>query len=290
MKYDRRRALVALATSCVFAFASAMPARAETFSTCNHFVNAIPTTLSSQGVYCLVRDVSTAIATGAAITVGANNVTLDCNGYKIGGLGAGEGTEAAGIHLDASGDGPGTNFTVRNCTIRGFATGLFAKGGQGLLVEDNRFDQSRNKAIDLIYPNAFVLRRNLVSDTGGAGGTTAIGASGYGGDISDNAIRNTYSTDSSVMGINGGNCVACTVASNRILGMSGTSATGMNFSSSGVNAKQTRVVGNTITLLTGAAIGIQAINVRGLCKDNTVNGVFSPAVACSTQSGTLHNP
>jgi len=289
MKHDRRPALAALAASVLFAFTPAAPARAETFSTCNHFVNAIPTTLASQGVYCLVQDVSTAIATGAAITVGANNVTLDCNGYKIGGLAAGEDTEAAGIRLDASA-GPGTNFTLRNCTIRGFGTGLFAKAGQGLLVEDNRFDQSRNKAIDLIYPNAFVLRRNLVIDTGGAGSIIAIGASGYGGDISDNTIRNTFSTNSSVMGIHGGNCVACTVARNRILGMSGTTATGMNFSSSGVNAKQTRVIGNTVTLLTGAATGIQAINARGLCKDNTVNGAFSPAVACDSQAGTLHNP
>lgn len=276
----------ALAASCLLAFA---PARAETFSTCNHFINAIPTTLSSQGVYCLVQDVGTAIATGAAITVGANNVTLDCNGYKIGGLAAGEATAATGIHLDASG-GPASNFTVRNCTIRGFGTGLFAKGGQGLLVEDNRFDHSRNMAIDLIYPDAFVLRRNLLSDTGGAGSTTAIRASGRGGDISDNTLRNTFSTDGSVMAIHGGNCTACTVARNRILGMSGTTATGMNFGSSGVNARQTRVVGNTITLLAGAATGIQAINAVGLCKDNTVNGVFAPAVSCSSQTGTLHNP
>lgn len=266
------------------------PSRAETFSTCNHFINAIPTTLSSQGVYCLVQDVSTAITTGAAITVAANNVTLDCNGYKIGGLGGGPATAAVGVRIDATGGGPGANFTVRNCSIRGFATGLYNFLAPGMLVEDNRFDQSRDRAIDLIYPNGFVVRRNLITDTGGAGGTVAIGASGNGGEISDNIIRNTFSTDSSVLVIHGGNCAACTVARNRILGMSGTSATGMNFNSSGVNAEQTRVIGNTVTLLTGAATGIQAINVKGLCKDNTVNGVFGPAVACSAELGTLVNP
>ncbi|HEY0661015.1 MAG TPA: right-handed parallel beta-helix repeat-containing protein [Lysobacter sp.] len=268
----------------------AAPAHAETFATCNHFVNVIPTTLSSQGVYCLAQDVSTAITTGAAITVGANNVTLDCNGYKIGGLGGGPATEAIGIRIDTTGGGPGANFTVRNCSIRGFATGLYNFGAAAMLVEDNRFDQSRNRAIDLIYPSGFVLRRNLITDTGGAGATVAIGASGNGGEISDNIIRNTFSTDSSVLVIHGGNCAGCTVLRNRILGMSGTSATGMNFGSTGIHAKQTRVIGNTITLLTGTGTGVQGINALGLCKDNTVNGVFSPAVACSSQLGTLANP
>jgi hypothetical protein len=274
----------------LFGLVFAAPAHAETFSTCNHFINAIPTTLSSQGVYCLAQDVSTAITTGAAITVGANNVTLDCNGYKIGGLGGGPATEAMGIRIDTTGGGPGDNFTVRNCSIRGFATGLYNFGATAMLVEDNRFDQSRNRAIDLVYPSGFVVRRNLITDTGGAGGTVAIGASGNGGEISDNIIRNTFSTDSSVLVIHGGNCAGCTVLRNRILGMSGTSATGMNFSSTGISAKQTRVIGNTITLLTGTATGVQGINAIGLCKDNTVNGVFGPAVACSSQLGTLANP
>src|SRR5688572_29125412 len=95
--------------------AGAAPASAETFYACDTIIDALPATIATQGVYCLTQDVSTAIASGNAITINANNVTLDCNGYKIGGLSAGASTSAYGVHATDR-----ANVTVRQCSIRGF--------------------------------------------------------------------------------------------------------------------------------------------------------------------------
>src|SRR5690554_5554987 len=77
-------------------------------------IDSIPAVISSQGVYCLKKHVSGALASGAAISVNTNNVTIDCNEFKIGNLAAGPATQATGI--SASGR---NNVTVRNCGIRG---------------------------------------------------------------------------------------------------------------------------------------------------------------------------
>lgn len=271
---------------------AAAPAGAETFATCDHFINAVPATLSSAGVYCLVQDVITGVTTGAAITVASNNVTLDCNGYKIGGMAAGPDTEAIGVSIDGGGGlGTRANFLMRNCSVRGFATGLWSRGAPGLVIEDNRFEQIRKTGVDLIYPPGFILRRNLISDTGGPGSHIAVNASGDGGEVSDNLIRNTYSTDGgSAYGLVGGNCRGCVISGNRILGLAGGNNTGMTLGPSGINAEELRVVGNTITRLDGVGTGFAGIQADGLCKDNTINGSFSIAVGCEASAGNLINP
>jgi hypothetical protein len=272
--------------------AAAPAAHAETFSTCTQFINTLPATLSSTGVYCLAKDVATAVTTGAAITVAANNVTLDCNGYKIGGIGAGPATEAIGILVDGgAGLGSRGNFLLRNCSVRGFHTGLWVRSAPSLVVEDNRFEQSRSSAVQLVYPPGFVLRRNLITDTGGPGVHHAVIASGDGGDIVDNIIRNTFSSDNlSVAGIEGGNCRGCNVTGNRVLGLAGASATGMRFAASGIHAAELRIVGNTVTRLDGTGIHGYGIQANGLCKDNTISGTFDDPVGCSAELDNLANP
>src|SRR5690606_36206278 len=92
------------------------PAAAET-TECME-IQSIPAVISTQGVYCLKRHVSGALATGSAIAVNTNNVTIDCNEFKIGNLAAGPGTQAVGIIASNR-----NNVTVRNCGVRGFQTG-----------------------------------------------------------------------------------------------------------------------------------------------------------------------
>src|SRR4249919_995356 len=75
-----------------------LPAHAETFHTCGTTIASLPTVISAQGVYCLTHDLATAITSGDAIDVQTNNVTIDCNGYKIGGLAAGAASLTFGIH------------------------------------------------------------------------------------------------------------------------------------------------------------------------------------------------
>ena len=94
------------------------PAQAETVN-CTA-ITSLPYTISTQGVYCLTDHLSTAITTGNAITINTNNVVLDLNGFKLGGLSAGLGTQAHGIYAYQR-----QNITIKNGTVRGFFIGIY---------------------------------------------------------------------------------------------------------------------------------------------------------------------
>ena len=136
--------------------APAAPA-AESYQACTGTISALPVVVSSPGTWCLQSDLSTAIATGNAITVSVNNVTIDCNGFKIGGLAAGVATLAQGVRSTR------LNTTVRDCRIRGFYFGVRLDGG-GAVVEDSRFDGNPYAAV--LVDDA-VGRRNIFEGNGG---------------------------------------------------------------------------------------------------------------------------
>jgi hypothetical protein len=165
-----------------------MPASAhaaESYGNCIGYVDALPATISTQGVWCLRADQSTAISTGNAIEFAANNVTLDCNGYKLGGLGGGAGTNASGIYT-----APGRlNATVRNCNVRGFRYGVQLLG-DGHRIEGNRIDGNTEFGILTVGDGNQVLD-NLVYATGGRPGEAsayAIWATGHGARVMGNDI------------------------------------------------------------------------------------------------------
>ena len=82
-------------------------------------ITTLPTIIAAQGIYCFTGHLSTAITSGNAIDIQTNNVILDLNGFKLGGLAAGAGTTAIGIHaLDRQ------NITIKNGTVRGFLRGI----------------------------------------------------------------------------------------------------------------------------------------------------------------------
>src|SRR5207342_1554116 len=106
------------------------PVQAETFHTCGTIIASIPTVIATPGVYCLTKDLNTAMSSGNAIAINSNNVTIDCNGYKIGGLAAGTSSTTRGINAGNTLQ----NITVRNFGIRGFFYGIELQGGAGHLV------------------------------------------------------------------------------------------------------------------------------------------------------------
>ena len=141
---------------------------AQSYDNCTGFINSLPATISTQGTWCLDRNVGTAIASGNAITIATNNVTIDCNDFKIGGLAAGDASGTTGIYA-----GDRQNIAVRHCNVRGFLYGIRLDGGAGHLVEDNRLDNSLNVGI-LVFGDNNRVRRNAVYDTGGAPGIRDI--------------------------------------------------------------------------------------------------------------------
>ena len=107
---------------------------AESYDSCVGFIDSIPAVISTQGTWCLRRDLSTSMASGSAITVSANNVTIDCNDFKLGGLAAGNATTTKGINAMGR-----LNVAVRNCSVRGFLMGIAMEGGGTYTVEDKLF-------------------------------------------------------------------------------------------------------------------------------------------------------
>jgi parallel beta-helix repeat protein len=168
---------------------AAAPARAaESYDSCAGFITALPAVLTTQGVWCLDRDLSSNLSTGFTIEVDANNVTIDCNGYKLGGLSAGDGTLAYGIYTDGR-----SNTVVRNCNIRGFHTAVSLTSLAGnFLVEDNRIDNNTANGI-IVSGDGSVVRRNYVVETGGT--TIPVHDYAYGiytsgtVDVVDNTVR-----------------------------------------------------------------------------------------------------
>ena len=146
----------------------AAPARAETVN-CTA-ITALPAVITVQGIYCFTGDLATAMTGGAAIDIQTNNVVIDLNGFKLGGLAAGLGTQANGIFANNR-----QNITLKNGTIRGFFAGIaLADSGssQGHVVEDIRADQNRYVGIE-VDGSGNIVRNNQVVATGG---TTILGA------------------------------------------------------------------------------------------------------------------
>ena len=237
---------------------------AEGYDNCTGFITSLPVVISTQGTWCLKQDLATAITSGKAIDIQTNNVTIDCNGYKIGGLAGGTSSNAYGIYADTR-----QNITVRNCGIRGYYFGinLIGSGGAGHLVEDNRLDNNLLEGIVVKGDNNTV-RRNRVYDTGGH--TPATGFDfGIGIDADANIIDNTVSgvfgnlTDSSNDGII-------------------------------INGKGTEARGNQVSGLTAAgsgnAVGILVNGLYDTARDNSLadtestggTGVFCNSAALAT--------
>ncbi|HEY0661006.1 MAG TPA: right-handed parallel beta-helix repeat-containing protein [Lysobacter sp.] len=174
--------LVLLGIAC---FAAPVQA-AESYDNCTGFIDSLPATISTQGTWCLRKHLYTSMTSGAAISVLTDNVTVDCNHFRLSGLGAGVGTNAVGISAGAS----RLNATVRQCRIQGFKYGVVLYGA-GHQVEYNRFDLNTYTGIH-VTGDANEIRGNVINDTGGRPGeVTAFGinAEGSGARVVDNSIQ-----------------------------------------------------------------------------------------------------
>jgi hypothetical protein len=193
-------------------------------------VNSLPATLTSQGVYCLKKDLTTAMSSGNAITFAANNITLDCNGYKVGGLAAGIGTETVGLY--ASGR---MNLVVRNCNIRGFRNGIGLYDGSGHLVEDNRLDGITGVGMWL-GGDGTRIRDNALFDTGGTTTWYPVAGIQTWGDVEivGNSIRGVFAETGAIYAISAGYGDSMLVADNRVSGVdSDYAAIGISIESTG---------------------------------------------------------
>lgn len=198
-------------------------------------VTSLPAVISSGGVYCFTQNLATTMTSGSAIEILANNVTLDMNGFKLGGMGAGPATTANGIYAYQR-----KNLTIRNGIVRGFWRGIHLDDlspyttSKGNLVENIRAEGNRlvgifvegkgsqvrnNQVIDtqgepdhvqtvgiVVNGPSCMIENNQVSDTvtatgGGSHSAYGIIFSGAGCVVAGNYVAETWSSDDQSYGI-----------------------------------------------------------------------------------------
>jgi parallel beta-helix repeat protein len=212
-------------------------------------ITSLPTTISTQGLYCLTEDLSTPIESGNAITVDVNNVTIDCNGFKLGGLAAGDDTRTRGIYAASR-----LNTVVRNCSIRGFHMGIYFNGGGGHVVEDNRFDNNTYVGVGIFTSDGDIIRRNHVVDTGG---NTPI----------------LVGTDGQAYGIAGQSSTGLLIEHNTVVNTSATATTGKGaYGISAITSQgvlRDNVVQNVLGDGTDNSYGLMALASRAVIRDNS---------------------
>jgi len=135
---------------------------AESYDNCTGTISSVPAVISSQGTWCLKQNLATGSA-GKIINITTNNVTIDCNDFKLDGSSGGAGILSFGISAKNQ-----SNITIRHCQIRGFFYGIDLEGtGGGHVVEDNRLDGNTVYGM-LVTGDGSVVRRNRVFSTGGS--------------------------------------------------------------------------------------------------------------------------
>lgn len=291
-----RLALLASLALPVSLLSALRPATAaESYHTCTAFIDSLPTVISTQGVWCLDKNLSTNIASGDAIRINTNNVTIDCNGFKLGGLGAGDSSTATGIYSYGR-----QNITVRHCNVRGFYYGIRITGA-GHLIEDNRLDNNLSTGLRAAGDN-IVVRRNRVYDTGGATGTNWAYGIDVAGDVIDNTVSGLFADQpgGTLLGIRTVGRDGVRISGNTILGFDMTAvqggavskARGLLSSANHVRVSDNQVHGNSLSPIAGG-IGI-FINAgpasSAYCLGNTVGGFATNILQCDVSDGNLTLP
>ncbi len=168
-------------------------------------ITGVPVIITVQGVYCFKAHIATSLTSGNAIEIQTNNVTIDFNHFKLGGLAAGAATNAYGVYaLNRK------NITLRNANIRGFYYGVHLDDSSpgndesgGHIIEDSRFDGNRELAI-WVEGAGNSVRHNQILNTGGStiiGSAFGIFNRGPGTVINDNHVHNTFTSTTIAVGI-----------------------------------------------------------------------------------------
>jgi nitrous oxidase accessory protein NosD len=211
--------LSSIGAAMLLAVAGALsrPAAAET-TICTQ-ITSIPWTISTPGVYCLDSDFNVALSSGAAITIGASNVTLDMNRHVLSNLGAATGNTAYGISVSQQ-----KNVVIKNGSVLGFylGVGLFDSSPytttQGNLIQDIAAERNTTFAM-YIEGQSNVAYHNRVTQTGGSSGAIGIIVIGPDNVVRNNEVIGTGSTTVDGIAIYGYSSTGLIVEDNRVSGV-----------------------------------------------------------------------
>lgn len=263
---------------------------AESYDACTNVIAALPAVINTQGTWCLDQDFITSIGSGSAISVNTNNVTIDCNGFRLDNRAAGNTTTAIGI---ASTDK--LNTTIRRCDIRGFHMGVRLYGPTGgHLVEDNRFQYNTYIGAN-VHGTGSVVRRNHVLDTGGTNTADfSLGIYTYNSvDVIENLVSSVVAragSNGNAYGIHTEANPTGSISSNRIRGLV---RQGTGYAWGIFNSNSGRVIlenNDLVSLSPTNAYGVRCHNAQGSSIGNIINGFAAGIINCSPDGGNLVAP
>jgi hypothetical protein len=235
------------------------------------------------------QDLATAMTSGYAVIINTNNVTIDCNNFKLGGLAAGLGTFTEGVFAQNR-----ANIAVRHCNIRGFYVGVELSGttGSGHTVEDNRLDGNTFMGIK-VEGDGSVIRRNRVFDTGLTTTTNYVYAMFATGtvDVLDNTIGNATATGNGyAYGIYLNSNIDGNVQGNMVRGLlpSGTGEAKAIYSGSStrLSIDDNKLIGDAST----GSTGIVCNTSQDRAKNNVINGFATAMTDCGDAGGNDVTP
>lgn len=282
----RHLAALVLLTACA-------QASAETL-TCTE-ITSLPYTVSKGGAYCLSNHLTQSLTVGAAITINASDVRLDCNDHAL--INTATGGTAAGVYAAAR-----SNVVVENCRIKGFHEGIrFDAKSSDIVIRNNIIQKPRYLGIIVWASRAQVLN-NRILDQHYSSASQDYNQAIYIGPYtatSGSTSRNVVVQGNSVLGMSGtlnmqairiDNADSPLVSGNHVGSLaprSGGKAYGILIN----NSRKAVIKGNVITStpsvnLVGMGFGT---DTDSMCVNNTVSGAkYVGVAACSFSQGNVY--
>ena len=100
-------------------------------------ITSLPYTISNPGDYILDSDLTN--GTPTAITVTANDVSLDCQGHSLTGLYT---NSTQGVVQSNT-----NNFTLKNCFVSEYGVNFLSTGGNNTIIQNNTFDNASQSGV-----------------------------------------------------------------------------------------------------------------------------------------------
>lgn len=227
-------------------------------------ITAVPATIGAPGKYCLAQDFTMNSTTAKAITINANDVTLDCQGHMLKNTATSNAGTSAGIFLNGH-----NNVNIQHCrVIGGFQNGIdvfqnltVANKNYYIQVQDNYVAGPFWTGIRA-YGSGVEVTGNKVYDIGGQLNQYAIGIR-VGGSNVPNGFKLQIVRDNIVVGTNSPYSAAYGIFSDGSL-----SSTFLDNGVAGTTAAPGKV-----------AYGLYVIGQYSRISDNHVTGTGAPGEA-----------
>lgn len=257
---------LALLTSAIAANPSSAAAQVATP------ILTLPATITKPGIYTIKKNLVLKTAATSAITINADNVTIDLGGHVLSTT-LPAGTDVAGIRSEAHG-----GLVVQNGTVRGFRTGVRLNSFQamvsGVSTEGLHVDASESIGIQLLGLFGTV-KRCTVTNIGGPQASSATGLFldlGFAAVLDNDILATVAAQGNTSEGIHAG-LQTSVIENNRVLNEPNTPGTIGIF----VGLAGSDLVENN--RITNFATGLEFSNTPAKYRNNFTAGCTTPYVS-----------